>query len=94
MLKTTRLLELAPKVFSADNNEVVPKVFRADNNKIVDGGGDRINGTVVNLSKIEKSKKLTCIPNIKATGEPTFLTPNAKKALNFLLLAFIVASIF
>ena len=43
------------------------KAFRVNNNKIVIGGGGRANGTVVNLSKIEKSKKLTYMLNIRAT---------------------------
>ena len=33
------------------------------------------------------------MPNIGATGEPTFLTPDAKKAFNQLRLAFIEAPI-
>ena len=83
LLKTTGSLESAPKV------------FRADDNKVVDGGGGgRANRTVVNLSKNEKSRKSTRVPNIEATGEPNFLTPNAKKTFNNLRLAFIEAPIF
>ena len=81
-MKTTQLLELAPKTFKADKNE------------IIDGSNSRANGTVVNLSKNKKSRKLTHMPNIKATEEPNFLTFNAKKAFNYLWLAFIKAPIF
>ena len=38
----------------------------------------------MNLSKNNKSRKLTGVPNIKATKEPIFLTFNAKKAFNYL----------
>ena len=34
------------------------------------------------------------MPNIRATREPNFLTPNAKKAFNHLRLTFIKALIF
>ena len=44
-------------------------------------------------SKNEKSRKSTRVPNIGATGEPNFLTPDAKKAFNYLRLAFIKAPI-
>ena len=81
LLKTTELSESAPKAFKADDNEVVS------------GGSGRANGTVVNLSKNEKSRKSICVPNIGATREPNFLTPNAKKAFNHLRLAFIKAPI-
>ena len=81
LLKTTELSESAPKA------------FKADNNKIVGDGGGRANKTVVNLSKNEKCKKSTHMPNIKATGKPNFLTLNTKKAFNYLWLAFIKAPI-
>ena len=82
LLKTTGSSESAPKAFRADDDEVVGG-----------GGGGRANGTVVNSSKNEKSRKLTCMTNIGATGEPNFLTPDAKKAFNHLRLAFIEAPI-
>ena len=76
------------------SSELAPKAFRAEDDEIVSGGGSgRANGTVVNLFKNEKSKKLTRVPNIGATKKPNFLTPNAKKALNHLRLAFIKALI-
>ena len=73
--------------------ELALKAFRADDNKIVGDGGGRTNGTVVNSSKNEKSRNLTCVPNIGATEELNFLTPNAKKVFNHLRLAFIKAPI-
>ena len=69
-------------------------MFRAGNNKVVRGGGGRTNETVVDLSKNEKSRKLTCMLNIGATEKPNFLTFNARKAFNYLRLAFIEAPIF
>ena len=83
MLKTTGLFK-----------ESALKAFIADNNKFV-GGGDsgRADKTVMNLSKNEKSKKSTCVLNIRAIGEPNFLTSNAKKVFNYLRLAFIKAPI-
>ena len=74
------------------SEESTPKAFRADDDEIV-GGGNKTNETVVNLSKNEKSRKSTHVPNIGATREPTFLTPNAKKTFNHLWLAFIEAPI-
>ena len=79
MLKTTR-----------SSKELAPRAFRAGNNEVVGGGDDK---TVVNLSKNEKSRKLTRMPNIGATEEPNFLIPDAKKAFNHLKLAFIKALI-
>ena len=70
------------------------KAFRADDDKIVSGGGGRANEMVVNLSKNNKSRNSTYMPNIGATGEPNFLTSDAKKAFNHLRLAFIKAPIF
>ena len=81
LLKTTRLLKSAPKA------------FKADDDKVVCGSGDRANGTVVNLSKNEKSRKLMHMLNIGAIEKSNFLTPNAKKVLNHLRLAFIKAPI-
>ena len=77
ILKTTRSSE-----------ELAPRAFRTSNNEVV-GGGGRVDETVVNLSKNEKFRKSTYMPNIGATGEPNFLTPNAKKIFNYLRLAFI-----
>ena len=70
MLKITRLLELAPKMFKANDNEVVGD------------GNNRANETVVNLFKNKKSRKLICMPNIEAIRKSNFLIPNAKKAFN------------
>ena len=75
------------------SSESAPKVFRADDDEVVGGGGGRANGTVVNLFKNEKSRKSMRVPNIEATREPNFLTPDAKKAFNHLQLAFIKAPI-
>ena len=78
MLKTTRSSEeLALKTFRANNNEVVNS-----------GGGDKANETVKN-----SSKKSTCMPNIRAIGDPNFLTSDAKKNFNYLRLLFIKALI-
>ena len=68
-------------------------MFRADDNKIIGGNSSRANETVVNLSKNKKSRKSTCVPNIGATGKLNFLISNAKKAFNYLWLAFIKAAI-
>ena len=53
---------------------------------------------VVNLSKSKKSKNdksgnSTCVPTIKATEEPIFLTSNTKEVFNYLRQAFIEAPI-
>ena len=81
LLKITGLSDLASKAFKVDNNEVVGS------------NSGRANETVLNLSKNNKSRNSTCVPNIGATGEPNFLTPDAKKAFNHLRLAFIEAPI-
>ena len=60
------------------------KALKADNNKIVDGNGAKANETFVNLSKNNKSRKLTHILNIRAMEKPIFLTFDAKKAFNYL----------
>ena len=78
MLKTIRSFE-----------ELALKAFGAGNNKVVGGGNGRANEPVVNLSKNEKSKKLTRVPNVGAIGEPNFLTPDDERAFNHLRLAFI-----
>ena len=78
---------------TGSSDESAPKAFRADGDEVVGGGGGRANETVVNSSKNDKSRNSTRVPNIGATGEPNFLTPNAKKAFNHLWLAFIEAPI-
>ena len=81
----------APLIFmlktTRSSEELALKTFRVDDNEVVGSGGD--SETVRN-----SSRKLTCVPNIRATGEPNFLTPNTKKAFNHLKLAFIEAPIF
>ena len=71
---------------------MAPKAFKADDNKVV-GVGGKANRTVVNSSKNEKSRNLTRVLNIGATKKPNFLIPDAKKAFNYLRLAFIKAPI-
>ena len=77
MLKTT-----------GSSEELAPKTFKANDDKVVGGGGGRANETVRNSSR--KSMRM---PNIGATKEPNFLTPDAKKGLNHLRLVFIKAPI-
>ena len=62
------------------------KTSMTDNNKVVEIDC-RANKTFKNLfkskkSKNNKSKNLTYMLNIKATGKPIFLTLNAKKVFN------------
>ena len=83
MLKTT-----------GSSEESAPRTFKAGNNEVVKGDGDRVDETVVDLSKNKKSRKSMCIPNIGAMEKPNFLTPNAKKAFNHLRLVFIKVLIF
>ena len=71
---------------TGSSKESTTKTFRADDEEVV-GGGDG-SKTVRN-----SSRKLTRVPNIGATREPNFLTPNAKKVFNHLRLAFIKAPI-
>ena len=78
---------------TGSSEKSAPRAFRAGNNEVVRDSGSRADETVVDLSKNEKSRKLTCVPNIKATREPNFLTSNAKKAFNHLRLVFIKALI-
>ena len=80
MLKTTRSLDLAPKLGAGDD-EVVGSGGKAD---------DR------NLSKSKKSKnsKFGKQMHIRATGEPIFLTPSTRKTFNQLRQAFTKAPIF
>ena len=83
MLKTTGLFEKSAL-----------RAFKAGNNKVV-GGDNRANETIVDSSKSKnkKSRKSTCVPNIRAKRKLNFLTSNAKKAFNHLRLAFIKAPI-
>ena len=62
---------------------------RDDDDEVVRGGGDK------NLSKSKKSKntKSGIQTRIEAIGEPTFLTPGAREALNQLRQAFTKAPI-
>ena len=76
------------------SKELALRAFEAGNNKVVGGVCGRANGTVVNLSQNEKSRKSTYMPNIRATRKPNFPNLDAKKAFNYLRLAFIKASIF
>ena len=75
------------------SDKLILKAFSADDNKVVDDGSNKTNRTIVNLSKNKKSRNLTRVPNIEAIEEYKFLTPNAKKAFNYLWLAFIKAPI-
>ena len=81
LLKTTGLLNL------------ISKTFRVDNNDIIDNGINKTNETIMNLSKNNKSRNLTHMPNIRITKKPIFLTTNTKKAFNHLQLLFIKALI-
>ena len=84
MLKITR-----------SSDKLALKAFKTGNNKVVKDGGDRTNETIVDSSKSKNNKfeKSTYIPNIGVTGEPIFLTLDAKKAFNYLRQAFIKAPI-
>ena len=68
------------------------KTFKADNNKIV-RVGNRANKMVVNSFKNNKSRKLTCMLNIRAIRKSIFLISNAKKVFNYLRQIFIKAPI-
>ena len=69
------------------------KAFKANNNKFVSNDNSKANKTVMNLSKNNKSKNLTYVPNIRATKRLFFLIPNVKKVFNYLHLAFIESRI-
>ena len=77
-MKTTRL-----------SDKLAPKAFGTNDNEAVGGSGDKANKTVMN-----SSRELMLMPNIGATEKPTFLTPDTKKAFNYLWLEFIKAPIF
>ena len=71
------------------------KIFRINDNEVVEVN-KKVNKTVVNLFnklKNNKSKNLTCIPNIWAMRKSIFQTFNAKKTFNHLKQAFIKALI-
>ena len=72
---------------------LVPKAFKANDNEIISDGGNKANEIIVNLSKNNKSKKLRYVLNIRATRKFIFLTPNTKKIFNYLRQAFIKALI-
>ena len=78
---------------TGSSKELTPKAFKVDGNEVVGGSSDRTNETIVNLSKNKKSRTLTHVLNIRAIGKSTFLTLDAKKAFNYLRLAFIKAPI-
>ena len=82
LLKTTRLSDLALKA------------FKAGKNKVLSNSNGKTYKIVVNLSKNNKSRKLTHVTNIKTTEKPNLLTPNNKKTFNQLQLVFIKALIF
>ena len=60
------------------------KTFRANDNKVIDGGNNKTNKTIVNLSKKNKSKTLIYMLNIRVIGKFIFLTFNTKKIFNHL----------
>ena len=66
---------------TGSSDESAPKAFRADGDAVVGSGGGRTNKTVVNSSKNDKYRNSTRVQNIGATGEPNFLTPEAKEGL-------------
>ena len=74
------------------SKELALKAFKTDDDKVVEVDS-KANKIVVNLSKNKKFKNLTYMSNIRATGKPSFLIPNAKKTFNHLWLAFIKALI-
>lgn len=76
-MNTNRLLNLALKV------------FRADNKKNVCDGCNKTNETIMNLFRNNKSRKLTYILNIRIMKKLKFLTPNAKKVFIHFCLTFI-----
>ena len=82
MLKITKSFE-----------ESALRAFKAGNDEVVGDGSGRADKTVVDSSKSknEKPRKSMRMPNVGAIGEPNFLTPDAKKAFNYLRLAFIKA---
>ena len=65
--------------------ESAQKIFKIDDNRFVGSDDGRANETVINLSKNNKSKKLTYVLSIKITEEPNFLTLNAKKVFKIFI---------
>ena len=65
------------------SSDLISKAFRVNQNKVV-RVDSRANETVVNLSKNNKCKNLTYLPNIRAIRETIFLIYKAKKAFNHL----------
>ena len=65
------------------------KAFRADDNLIIDNDSSEANETVMNLSKNNKSRNSTHMPNIGAIKELFFLNLNVKKVFNYLWQVFI-----
>ena len=63
-------------------------MFKAFDNKVI-RIDERAKKTMINLFKNKKSRNLTFVPNIRATGEPNFLILNAKKVFNHLQLMLI-----
>ena len=74
--------------------DLASKAFKVDDNEFVSNGGGRTNEKFINLSKNNKSRNLTYMPNIRAIKKRIFLIPNAKKIFNYLQLMFIKALIF
>ena len=72
---------------------MILKAFKINNNKVV-RIDNRANETFVNLSKNNKSRNSTYLPNISAINKSIFITPNAKKAFKYLKQAFIKTLIF
>ena len=56
------------------------KTFRADDDEVVSDGGSKTNETIKYLSRM-----LTCMPNIRATGEPNFETDISGHAIGGVL---------
>ena len=81
-MKTIGLLNLAQKI------------FKANNNKSINSSDSKINETVINLFKNNKSRKSIYVPNIRIIRKLIFLIFDAKKIFNYLQLAFIKVSIF
>ena len=58
------------------------KAFKINNNKVVGNNSSRINETIINISKNNKSKNLIYMPNIRAMAKFSFLSLDVKKILN------------
>ena len=64
---------------TGSSDQLAPKAFQTNNDEVFYSNDDRANETVMN-----SSKKLTHMPNIRATSKLNFLITNAKKTLNHL----------